>query len=133
MRAALGRRGLRVQQGLPVRLVPPALPVLPVLTARSDLPVPKDRKGPPERVVAKVSPDLKAPQGQPVPKAQQGPPELKEPQVLTERQEQTVRLALKVYRVQMARTARTVLSVHRVTRGWRVRLGRRVIRVQMVP
>ena len=50
--------------------------------------------------------------------------------VMTERQEQMVRLALKVYRVQ---TARTVLSVHRVTRGWRVRLGRRVIRVQMVP
>ena len=50
--------------------------------------------------------------------------------VMTERQEQMVRLALKVYRVQ---TARTALSVHRVTRGWRVRLGRRVIRVQMVP
>jgi hypothetical protein len=50
--------------------------------------------------------------------------------VMMERQEQTVRLALKVYRVQ---TARTALSGRKVTRGWRVRLGRRVIRVQMVP
>jgi hypothetical protein len=50
--------------------------------------------------------------------------------VMMERQEQTVRLALKVYRVQ---TARTALSARKVTRGWRVRLGRRVIRVQMVP
>jgi hypothetical protein len=49
---------------------------------------------------------------------------------MMERQEQTVRLALKVYRVQ---TARTALSGRKVTRGWRVRLGRRVIRVQMVP
>jgi hypothetical protein len=110
-----------------VRLVPPALPVLPVLTARSDLPGPKDRKAPPERVVAKVSPDLKAPQAL---KARRANPARLELTVLTERQEQTVRLALKVYRVQ---TARTALSVHRVTRGLRVRLGRLVLRVQMVP
>jgi hypothetical protein len=49
---------------------------------------------------------------------------------LLARREIPAMLALKVYRVQ---TARTALSVHRVTRGWRVRLGRRVIRVQMVP
>jgi hypothetical protein len=142
VRAASDPRGRKALPDLPVWLVPLVLPVPPELMALSDLPGPKDRKAPPERAAASPCPDLKAPpvpqapKALPVPQARTAltaktePQEPTVPPVLTERTEQTVRLVLKVYQVQ---TARTALSARRVMRGLRVRLGRRVLRVQMVP
>ena len=80
-----GRKGQRVQRGLPVRLVPPALPVLPVLT---------------------------------------------EPQ---ERTELLVPMEWQARKVRSGQRGPQAMTVRRVSRGLRVRMGNRVWTVRMVP